>query len=57
MTHLGLVTVVVRDYDEAITFYVEVLGFVCRSETRRYWSGRVSVLVDHAVEYSVCRSR
>ncbi|MFJ2203597.1 VOC family protein [Streptomyces violaceusniger] len=30
-------TVVVRDDDEAITFYVEVLGFVCRSETRRYW--------------------
>ena len=25
--HLGLVSVVVRDYDEAITFYVEKLGF------------------------------
>lgn len=25
--HLGLVTVVVRDYDEAIEFFVDVLGF------------------------------
>lgn len=27
MAHLGLVTVVVDDYDEAITFFVDVLGF------------------------------
>lgn len=27
MPHLALVTLVVRDYDEAITFYVSVLGF------------------------------
>ena len=27
MPHVGLVTVVVRDYDEAIAFYVRVLGF------------------------------
>ncbi|MEE1928917.1 VOC family protein [Streptomyces sp. TRM 70351] len=27
MQRLGLVTVVVRDYDEAIAFYVHVLGF------------------------------
>jgi catechol 2,3-dioxygenase-like lactoylglutathione lyase family enzyme len=27
MAHLGLVTMVVREYDEAITFYVDVLGF------------------------------
>ncbi|MDT7781875.1 MAG: hypothetical protein QOF58_294 [Pseudonocardiales bacterium] len=27
MAHLGSVTLVVREYDEAITFYVDVLGF------------------------------
>ncbi|HET6503745.1 MAG TPA: VOC family protein [Amycolatopsis sp.] len=27
MPHLGLVSVVVRDYDEAIAFYTDVLGF------------------------------
>ncbi|WP_370023902.1 VOC family protein [Planotetraspora sp. GP83] len=27
MSHLGLVTIVVADYDEAIAFYVGVLGF------------------------------
>jgi catechol 2,3-dioxygenase-like lactoylglutathione lyase family enzyme len=27
MTHLGLVTIVVDDYDEAITFFVVALGF------------------------------
>ncbi|SRR6266545_5050669 len=27
MAHLGLVTVVVRDYDEAIAFYVDAVGF------------------------------
>ena len=27
MAHLGLVTLVVRDYDEAIAFYVDALGF------------------------------
>ncbi|GCD32714.1 hypothetical protein OEIGOIKO_00431 [Streptomyces chrestomyceticus JCM 4735] len=34
--HLGLVTVVVRDYDAAIAFYVEVLGFELREDT---WLG------------------
>ncbi|MFB8032219.1 VOC family protein [Streptomyces sp. NPDC056004] len=33
MAHLGLVTVVVRDYDEAITFYTEVLGFDLLEDT------------------------
>jgi len=27
MPHLGLVTVVVRDYDEAVAFYVDAVGF------------------------------
>ncbi|MDT0306755.1 VOC family protein [Streptomyces sp. DSM 44917] len=33
MAHLGLVTVVVRDYDEAIAFYVRVLGFELLEDT------------------------
>ena len=31
--HLGLVSVVVRDYDEAIAFYVEKLGFELVEDT------------------------
>ncbi|MET7765711.1 VOC family protein [Streptomyces sp. NPDC005393] len=34
MPHLGLVTVVVRDYDEAITFYVDAVGFELLEDTR-----------------------
>lgn len=34
MPHLGLVTVVVRDYDEAIAFYVDALGFDLREDSR-----------------------
>ncbi|WP_424887212.1 VOC family protein [Streptomyces sp. XH2] len=34
MPHLGLVTVVVRDYDEAITFYRDALGFQLLEDTR-----------------------
>ncbi|GAA1165541.1 VOC family protein [Streptomyces hebeiensis] len=34
MTHLGLVTVVVRDYDEAIVFYRDVVGFELLEDTR-----------------------
>ncbi len=33
MTCLGLVTVVVRDYDEAIAFYRDVLGFELLEDT------------------------
>ncbi len=33
MPHLGLVTLVVRDYDEAIAFYVDALGFELREDT------------------------
>jgi len=33
MPHLGLVTVVVRDYDEAIAFYTGALGFALREDT------------------------
>ncbi|WP_438491867.1 VOC family protein [Streptomyces asiaticus] len=33
MTHLGLVTVVVRDYDEAIAFYRDVVGFELLEDT------------------------
>ncbi|RII19868.1 Glyoxalase/Bleomycin resistance protein/Dioxygenase superfamily protein [Streptomyces sp. YIM 130001] len=34
MAHLGLVTLVVRDYDEAIDFYCGVLGFELLQDTR-----------------------
>ncbi|UQI48338.1 VOC family protein [Streptomyces sp. HU2014] len=34
MNHLGLVAIVVRDYDEAIDFYVNVLGFALVEDTR-----------------------
>jgi catechol 2,3-dioxygenase-like lactoylglutathione lyase family enzyme len=34
MAHLGLVTVVVRDYDKATSFYVGTLGFELREDTR-----------------------
>jgi catechol 2,3-dioxygenase-like lactoylglutathione lyase family enzyme len=34
MAHLGLVTVVVRDYDEAIDFYVRAAGFHLVEDTR-----------------------
>ncbi|MER5972594.1 VOC family protein [Streptomyces sp. NPDC002055] len=33
MPYLGLVTVVVRDYDEAIAFYMDVLGFDLLEDT------------------------
>ena len=32
--HLGLVALVVRDYDEALAFYVGKLGFVLKEDTR-----------------------
>lgn len=34
MPHLGLVTLVVHDYDEAIAFYVDALGFDLREDVR-----------------------
>ncbi|CAL9584268.1 hypothetical protein SUDANB120_05113 [Streptomyces sp. enrichment culture] len=34
MSHLGLLTLVVRDYDEAIAFYRDALGFELREDTR-----------------------
>lgn len=33
MQHLGLVSVLVRDYDEAIDYYTNVLGFRLREDT------------------------
>jgi catechol 2,3-dioxygenase-like lactoylglutathione lyase family enzyme len=33
VAHLGVVTVVVRDYDEAVTFYVDALGFELLEDT------------------------
>jgi catechol 2,3-dioxygenase-like lactoylglutathione lyase family enzyme len=34
MLHLGLVTIVVDDYDRAIDFYVGVLGFVLTEDSK-----------------------
>jgi catechol 2,3-dioxygenase-like lactoylglutathione lyase family enzyme len=34
MAHIGLVTLVVRDYDEAIDFYVRIAGFRLVEDTR-----------------------
>ncbi|MCG8405687.1 MAG: VOC family protein [Phycisphaerales bacterium] len=33
MRHIGRMAIVVRDYDEAIRFYTEKLGFVVREDT------------------------
>lgn len=33
MAHIGLVALVVRDYDEAIAFYVDAAGFELREDT------------------------
>lgn len=35
MAHLGLVAVVVHDYDEAIAYYTRALGFELREDTLR----------------------
>ncbi|MFI0896839.1 VOC family protein [Streptomyces sp. NPDC020983] len=35
MAHLGLVAVVVHDYDEAIAYYTRALGFELREDTPR----------------------
>ncbi|CAG7626660.1 VOC family protein [Actinacidiphila bryophytorum] len=40
MAHLGLVAVVVRDYDEAIAYYTGALGFDLREDTPREDGGR-----------------
>lgn len=41
MPHLGLTAIIVRDYDEAIAFYVDSLGFELREDTpldeRKRW--------------------
>lgn len=35
MAHLGLVALLVTDYDEAIAFYVDAVGFELREDTPR----------------------
>ncbi|MDX2731842.1 MULTISPECIES: VOC family protein [Streptomyces] len=35
MSHIALVTLVVRDYDEAISFYTDALGFELLEDTDR----------------------
>jgi len=40
MPHLGLTALVVRDYDEAIAFYRDALGFELREDSRLPDGGR-----------------
>ncbi|WP_371482333.1 VOC family protein [Kitasatospora sp. NBC_00315] len=35
MAHIGLTTLLVRDYDEAIAFYVDAVGFELREDSPR----------------------
>jgi len=44
MPHLGLVALVVRDYDEAIAYYRNALGFELREDTRLDDGGRWVVI-------------
>ena len=43
--HLGLVSIVVRDYDEAIAFYVATLGFLLVEDTHLPEPGKRWVVV------------
>ncbi|WP_031514606.1 VOC family protein [Streptomyces sp. NRRL F-5123] len=45
MAHLGLVAVVVHDYDEAIAYYTRALGFELREDTPRADGSRWVVVV------------
>lgn len=45
MSSLGLVTLLVRDYDEAVTFFVASLGFVVAEDTPLADDGRRWVVV------------
>ncbi|GAA2243455.1 MULTISPECIES: VOC family protein [Kitasatospora] len=40
MAHIGLTALLVRDYDEAIAFYVDALGFELREDSPREDGGR-----------------
>ena len=44
MPHLGLTALVVRDYDEAIAYYRNALGFELREDTRLDDGGRWVVI-------------
>lgn len=44
--HLALVSVVVRDYDEAIDFYVNTLGFTLAAELTHVSPQGIWVLMD-----------
>ncbi|MYS24737.1 Uncharacterized conserved protein PhnB, glyoxalase superfamily [Streptomyces sp. DvalAA-14] len=58
MPHLGLVALVVRDYDEAIAFYRDALGFQLREDTPREDGSRwVVVSPPGARETSLLLSR
>ncbi|MFF1837256.1 VOC family protein [Streptomyces sp. NPDC058231] len=44
MSHIALVTLVVRDYDEAISFYTDALGFELVEDTDRGDGSRWAVV-------------
>lgn len=50
MPHLGLVTLVVRDYDEAIAFYRDAVGFELREDTPLRGGKRWVVMAPPAAE-------
>ncbi|MFF1927078.1 VOC family protein [Streptomyces sp. NPDC058228] len=47
MSHIALVTLVVRDYDEAIAFYTDALGFDLLEDTDRGDGSRWVVVRPH----------
>jgi catechol 2,3-dioxygenase-like lactoylglutathione lyase family enzyme len=57
MPHLGLVTIVVKDYDEAIDFYVNALGFELREDTPLSDDKRWVVVAPHGGETGVLLAR
>jgi catechol 2,3-dioxygenase-like lactoylglutathione lyase family enzyme len=57
MAHLGLVTLVVRDYDEAIAFYVGALGFELRADSPQGEGKRWVVVVPPGGETGLLLAR
>ncbi len=57
MAHLGLVTLVVRDYDEAIAFYVGALGFELREDNPQGEGKRWVVVVPPGGETGLLLAR
>ncbi|MET7367387.1 VOC family protein [Streptomyces sp. NPDC005566] len=50
MSHIALVTLVVRDYDEALSFYTDALGFELVEDTDRGDGSRWVVVRPHGTQ-------